>query len=91
MGRWEADARVNHQANHGNRSCVMRQSLRPASRGWVLRSGEEVYRLKTQTGIEEFAGRKVKVIGSLDAKTNTIENVSIEAAVTAKRAASRRP
>jgi hypothetical protein len=34
---------------------------------WVLRCGNEIYRLKTQTGIEEFAGQKVKVIGVLDA------------------------
>jgi hypothetical protein len=45
---------------------------------WVLRSGDEVYRLKDQTGIEEFAGQHVKVIGNLDMKTNTIDNVGIE-------------
>jgi len=53
---------------------------------WVLRSGDEIYRLKTQVGIQEFAGQTVKVIGTLDAKTNTIDNASIEMAPTAKRA-----
>src|SRR5450755_5016781 len=38
---------------------------------WVLSSGDVVYRLKSQNGIQEFAGQRVKVIGMLDAKTNT--------------------
>jgi hypothetical protein len=38
-------------------------------------------------GIQEFAGQTVKVIGTLDAKTNTIDNASIEMAPTAKRTA----
>jgi hypothetical protein len=54
---------------------------------WVLRSGNEIYRLKNQIGIEEFAGQNVKVIGTLDAKTNTIDNASIEMAAMAKRPA----
>jgi hypothetical protein len=37
--------------------------------GWVLRSGNEIYRLKNQIGIEEFAGQNVKVIGTLRAVT----------------------
>jgi hypothetical protein len=45
---------------------------------WVLRSGDDVYRLKNQTGVEEFAGQKVQVRGTLDTKTNTIENSAIE-------------
>ena len=45
---------------------------------WVLRSGNEIYPLKSQIGIEEFAGQNVKVIGTLDAKTNTIDNASTE-------------
>jgi type 1 fimbria pilin len=47
---------------------------------WVLRSGNDVYRLKNQAGIEEFAGQKVQITGTLDTKTNTIDNVSIEVA-----------
>ncbi len=47
---------------------------------WVLSSGEVVYRLKSQNGIQEFAGRRVKVIGILNTKTNMIDNASIEMA-----------
>jgi hypothetical protein len=47
---------------------------------WVLSSGDVVYRLKGQNGVQEFAGQRVKVIGILEAKTNTIDNISIEIA-----------
>jgi hypothetical protein len=47
---------------------------------WVLRSGEGVYRLKKQVGIEYFAGQMVQVTGTLDTKTNTIDNTGIELA-----------
>ena len=45
---------------------------------WVLRSGDEVYRLKNQAGMEDFAGERVQITGTLDTKTNTIENSGIE-------------
>jgi hypothetical protein len=45
---------------------------------WVLRSGDDVYHLLYQSGVEQFAGQKVKVIGTLDAKTQTINNFHIE-------------
>jgi hypothetical protein len=45
---------------------------------WVLRSGDDVYRLKNQTGIEEFAGQKVQITGILDTKTDTIDNTAVE-------------
>ncbi len=45
---------------------------------WVLRSGEDIYRLKKQADIENFAGRMVQVTGTLDTKTNTIDNTGIE-------------
>jgi len=51
---------------------------------WVLRSGEDVYRLKNQTGLEDFAGQRVEVRGTLDAKTNTIDNINIDVAPSAK-------
>lgn len=47
---------------------------------WVLRSGEDIYRLKKQAGIENFAGRMVQITGTLDTKTNTIDNTGIESA-----------
>lgn len=45
---------------------------------WVLRSGDDIYRLKNQAGIEDFAGQRVQITGTLDTKTNTIENTGIE-------------
>lgn len=44
---------------------------------WVLQSGGRVFRLKSQAGIEHFAGQKVEIIGTLDSKTNTIDNTEI--------------
>ena len=45
---------------------------------WVLRAGNDVYRLKNQAGIEIYAGEKVRVTGSLDPKTNSIDNTHME-------------
>lgn len=45
---------------------------------WVLRSGDDVYRLKNQGGIELYAGEKVRITGALDSKTNTIDNTGID-------------
>ena len=45
---------------------------------WVLRSGEKVYRLKNQTDAEEFSGKRVRVLGTLDDKTDSIDNSGIE-------------
>lgn len=54
------------------RACVRRGGE------WVLRSGDVIYRLKNQAGLEELAGKKVKVFGTLDARTNSIDNAGIE-------------
>ena len=56
------------------RACVRRGGE------WVLRSGEVVYRLQNQEGVDEFAGQQVKVTGNLDSATNTINNQRIEVA-----------
>ena len=45
---------------------------------WVLRSGDDVYRLKNQSGMEQYAGEKVEVTGTLERKTSTIDNTDIE-------------
>ena len=45
---------------------------------WVLRSGENVYHLLYQVGVEQFAGQKVRVVGTLDSQSNTIDNYHIE-------------
>ncbi len=45
---------------------------------WVLRDGDVVYHLKNQSGVDEWAAQKVRVIGDLDKATNTINNEVIE-------------
>jgi hypothetical protein len=47
---------------------------------YVLYDGKEVYTLSDQQKPEKFAGQKVTVIGTLDAKTKTIKVDSITAA-----------
>jgi hypothetical protein len=48
---------------------------------YVLYDGKKnVYTLSDQQAPEPFAGRKVNVVGTLDAKTKTIKVVSIRAA-----------
>jgi hypothetical protein len=47
---------------------------------YVLYDGKEVYTLSDQTTPEKFAGKKVTVTGTLDAKTKTIQVDSIAAA-----------
>lgn len=56
------------------RACVRRGGE------WVLRSGDDVYHLLYQAGVEQFSGQKVRVVGTLDEKTHTIDNYHIEAA-----------
>lgn len=43
----------------------------------VLASGATVFRLDNQGAAREYAGRKVKVVGTLDPKTKTVHMVSI--------------
>jgi hypothetical protein len=47
---------------------------------YVLYDGKEVYTLSDQKTPEKFAGKKVTVTGSLNAKTKTIQMGSIVAA-----------
>lgn len=47
---------------------------------FVLYDGKEVYRLSDQQAADRFAGQKVTVVGTLDAKTRTIQVDSITAA-----------
>ena len=47
---------------------------------YVLYNGKEDYSLSDQRTPEKFAGQKVTVIGTLDAKTRTIQVDSIAAA-----------
>ena len=45
---------------------------------WVLRSGDKVYRLKNQVGVDRFAGKNVSLSGTLDPATDIIDNSAIE-------------
>ena len=47
---------------------------------YVLWDGKEAYTLSDQKSPEKFAGKKVTVTGTLDAKTKTIQVASIVAA-----------
>lgn len=47
---------------------------------YVLSDGKRAYTLSDQTTPEKFAGKKVTVTGTLDAKTSTIQVESIIAA-----------
>lgn len=47
---------------------------------YVLYDGKQVYTLSDQKAAEKFAGQKVKVLGTLDAKTKKILVESITAA-----------
>jgi hypothetical protein len=57
------------------RLCVMVHDA-----AYVLYDGNEVYRLSDQETPEQFAAQKVKVVGTLDAKTKTIHVESITVA-----------
>src|SRR2546428_7547823 len=51
---------------------------------YVLYGGKDVYTLSDQRTPEKFAGQKVRVIGTLDTKTKTIQVDSIAAAKSEK-------
>ncbi len=56
------------------KACVMAHDS-----DYVLEDGKNVYRLSDQKTPEQFAARKVKVVGALDAKRKTITVDSITA------------
>ena len=57
------------------KACVMEHDA-----AYVLVDGKNVYALSDQKIPAQFAGQKVKVVGTLDAKTRTIKVASITAA-----------
>ncbi len=56
-------------------ACVMEHGAQ-----YVLYDGKAVYTLSDQTSPEKFAGKRVTVSGTLDAKTKTIQMESITTA-----------
>ena len=59
--------------------CV-RACIRAHSASYVLYDGKDAYTLSDQEAPEKFAGQRVTVVGTLDAKTRTIQVDSIAAA-----------
>ena len=57
------------------KACVMAHDAK-----YVLKEGQNVYTLSDQKTPETFAAQKVRVLGTLDAKTRTIRVSSITAA-----------
>ena len=57
--------------------CAM-QCAKQMGGEFVLSAGKEVYRLDNQSEAEKFAGQRVKISGSLEAKTKTIHMVTAE-------------
>jgi len=57
--------------------CAM-QCAKQMGGEFVLSAGKEVYRLDNQAEAEKFAGQRVKISGSLDAKTKTIHMVKTD-------------
>ena len=60
-------------------ACV-RACIRDHSGSYVLYDGKDAYTLSDQQAPEKFAGQRVTVVGTLDAKTKTIQVESITAA-----------
>jgi|SRR6266545_1492651 len=57
------------------KACVMEHDA-----AYVLEDGKHVYALSDQKTPAQFAGQKVKVVGTLDAKTRAIKVASMAAA-----------
>jgi hypothetical protein len=74
-GSGHAQMRMGPTDAECTRLCVM---LHDAS--YVLHDGQDVYMLSDQVTPEQFAAQKVRVVGTLDAKTKTIQVESIVAA-----------
>ena len=63
---------------HDAKSCTL-HCVREGGGLYVLVVKDDVYRLDNQAQLEQFAGKKVKISGMLDAKTQTLHVLKIEA------------
>jgi Protein of unknown function (DUF5818) len=63
----------------GDSSSCAQYCVRYLGGSFVLSSKKEVYRLDDQASAEKFAGKRVKVSGTLDGKTKTLHVTKIEA------------
>ena len=66
MGPTDADCTIACVESHGA--------------AYVLEDGKNIYTLSDQKAAQKFAGKKVQVTGTLDAKTKTLHVDSIRAA-----------
>ena len=57
------------------KACILSHDAR-----YVLLAGEDVYELSDQQAPEKFAAQRVRIVGTLDAKSKTIRVESIAAA-----------
>jgi len=62
-----------------DKTCTL-HCVRDMGGNHVLVVKDDVYRLDDQTYAERFAGMKVKIMGTLDEKTNTLHILTIEPA-----------
>lgn len=63
----------------GDSSSCAQYCVRYLGGSFVLSSKKDVYRLDDQGSVEKFAGKRVKISGTLDGKTKTIHVSKIEA------------
>jgi hypothetical protein len=63
----------------GDSSSCAQYCVRYLGGSFVLSSKKYVYRLDDQGSVEKFAGKRVKITGTLDGKTKTIHVSKIEA------------
>ena len=63
----------------GDSSSCAQYCVRYLGGFFVLSSKKDVYRLDDQGSVEKFAGKRVKISGTLDGKTKTIHVSKIEA------------
>ena len=63
----------------GNSGSCAQYCVRYLGGSFVLSSKKDVYRLDDQSNLEKFAGKRVKISGTLDVKTKTIHVSKVEA------------
>src|SRR5690242_16677080 len=77
----DSGCKGDHKAmNMGNDAQCTAACVKAHGAKYVLWDGKDAYTLSDQKAPEQFAGKKVTVMGTLDTKTSTIKVDSMEAA-----------
>ncbi|HLK50299.1 MAG TPA: hypothetical protein VKT49_19285 [Bryobacteraceae bacterium] len=77
----DSGCKGDHKAmNMGNDAQCTAACVKAHGAKYVLWDGKEAYTLSDQKTPEQFAGKKVTIMGTLDAKTSTIKVDSMKAA-----------